>query len=256
MNCDKSYNEISIVMTHNSYNCASAFRLPNQNLNIKEQLEGGVRGLMLDFHLHKEEIVVMHNYPMLGFQQTDIPLGQIKAFLDEHPKEVVTIIIESHVTAADIENALNKAGLLDYCHVQQKEKEWPTLEAMIQSNKRLVIFSEKNDGLSHQDWYHYAWAYIVDTPYSFHSTSAFKCNANRGQPGNKLLLLNHWITDRMFGAGRAKSAHKTNGYDMLCNRVKETIEQFGRKPTFLGIDFFEKGAPFQIIEELNGDGIN
>lgn len=193
----------------------------------------------------------MHNYPMLGFQAVAVPLGQIKTFLDEFPKEIITILIESHVTSKDIENELQTAGLLEYCHVQEENSNWPTLGEMAESNKRLVIFSEKDDGLEHQDWYHYAWDFIVDTPYSFHSTSAFTCHVNRGKSENKLFLLNHWITDRMFGAGRGKAASVTNSYVMLRNRIKKAIEQVGRKPTFIGIDFFEKGATFQIIEELN-----
>jgi len=238
-------------MTHNSYNCAKSFRLPNQNLNVLEQLNGGVRGLMLDFHTHKDEIMVMHGYPILGFEKANVSLGQIKTFLDANPQEIVTIIIESHVSAPDIENELQRAGLLPYCHSQKKEADWPTLNEMIDSGKRLVVFSEKNDGLKHQSWYHYAWDYIVDTPYSFHNITKFGCSQNRGDQSNQLFLLNHWITKRISGTGRKKRADKTNSYEVLSNRVKEAIEAFDRKPTFLGIDFFEKGATLQIINELN-----
>jgi len=251
-NCEKRYNEVAIAMTHNSYNCGKEFRLPNQNLDVLEQLNGGVRGLMLDFHYHKDKVVVMHNYPILGFQEVAVPLEQIRAFLAAHPEEIVTIIIESHVSPKDIEEALRNAELLPYCHVQDQRKDWPILSEMIQTNKRLVVFSERNDALDHQGWNHYAWDYIVDTPYSFHNTNQFKTDVNRGDLSNKLFLLNHWITDRWFGAGRKNKADKTNAYEVLSNRLEEVLNEFGRKPTFLGIDFFEKGAIFQVLSDLNG----
>ncbi len=252
-NCDKRYNEVSIVMTHNSYNIAKSFRFPNQTLTILEQLEAGVRGLMLDFHAHKGEIVMMHHFAFFGTQPAAVPLKQIKSFLETHPKEVITIIIESHVSAQEIENEFKKAGLLPYCAAQQLDQDWPTLNEMIQSGQRLVVFSEKNDGLSHQDWYLYAWDYIVDTPYSYHNCRAFNCTVNRGHYNNKLILVNHWLTTRALGTGRKKRAHHTNSSEVLNDRVKDAIEHFGRKPTFIGIDFPEKGASFEIIQELNNN---
>ncbi|MFC2176455.1 hypothetical protein ACFLR1_05765 [Bacteroidota bacterium] len=49
--CGKRYNEVAYLTTHNAYNAGEeGFASPNQTHGITKQLEGGVRGFMLDVH--------------------------------------------------------------------------------------------------------------------------------------------------------------------------------------------------------------
>ncbi len=250
--CSKKYNEVSIVMTHNAYNHRADFQLPNQNLNVAQQLADGVRGLMLDVHNVQGDIVMMHNLALLGNEPAEVSLQQIKDFLDANPQEIITIIIESHVDAADIESVLNNVNLLPYCHEQQMGMAWPTLQQMIDSGKRLVVFSEKNDGLASQPWYHYVWDYVVETPYSFNDIQDFNCTVNRGDIANELFLLNHWITDANLGIGDTASAKVVNAHPFLINRANQCMAAFNKLPNFIGVDFYELGDPFLAADMLNG----
>jgi len=70
----------------------------------------------------------------------DDVLQDIKDFLDENPEELFTFRIEYYVSIDEIAQAIQKSGLLDYVHVQDKTLPWPKLCDMIENNKRLILF--------------------------------------------------------------------------------------------------------------------
>lgn len=250
--CAKKYNEVTSVMTHNAFNnTEDGFGLTNQTHGIAKQLDDGVRGLMLDVYDIGGVISVYHGFEILGSEPLSEDLGEIKDFLDNNPNEVISIIFESHVTALDIENELVAAGLMSYLHHQTLGEEWPTLGAMINTNQRLVIFSESNDGSASQTWYHYAWAHTFDTNYSYSFPTDFDCGVNRGDISNSLYLVNHWITS-VAGTGDIIQANIVNPNPFLINRLQECQNENNRQPNFIGVDFYEIGGAFEAAEILNG----
>ena len=91
--CLKRYNEVAYLTTHNAYNSkVEGFKLPNQEWNISTQLQHGVRALMLDVYEESDELVVYHGYKMLGSKPFVEVLEEIRSFMHENPKEVITII--------------------------------------------------------------------------------------------------------------------------------------------------------------------
>lgn len=250
--CAKKYNEVTSVMTHNAFNNSDdGFTLTNQTHGIAQQLNDGVRGLMLDVYDIDGVISVYHGFEILGTEPLSEDLGEIKDFLDNNSNEVISIIFESHVTALDIENELTSAGLMPYLHHQTLGEEWPTLQEMINANERLVIFSESNDGSASQTWYHYAWAHTFDTNYSYSLPTDFDCGVNRGDISNSLYLVNHWITSAV-GTGDIIQANIVNPNPFLINRLEQCQSETGRQPNFIGIDFYEIGGAFEAAEILNG----
>lgn len=250
--CSKKYNEITTVMTHNAFNNeADDFSLPNQTHGIAQQLNDGVRGLMIDVYDIDGVISVYHSFEILGTEPLSEDLGEIKDFLDNNPNEVISIIFESHVTALDIENELANAGLTNYLYHQTLGEEWPTLQEMINADQRLVIFSESNDGSAFQTWYHYAWDYVFDTNYSYSSPSNFDCGVNRGDVSNGLYLVNHWISSSI-GTGDKDEASIVNANPLLIDRLQECQNENNRQPNFIGVDFYEVGDAFEAAAILNG----
>ena len=74
---------------------------PNQHHGITQQLADGVRGLMLDTHYFAGVPTLCHALCQLGNEPLVSGLGKIRTFLERHPTEVVSIIFESYVSAAD-----------------------------------------------------------------------------------------------------------------------------------------------------------
>ena len=219
--CDKRLDEITTLMTHNSYNNRQhQFLFPNQINSITTQLNDGVRGLMLDVYSSRKGSVLYHGYPFLGKESLLSVMYEIRTFLLSNPNEVISIIFENSCTHEEILQVMDTLGLSDmiYPHCGA----WPTLKEMIDSNKRLVLMVE-NQKDTLLDGIIPAWQYTFDSPYSFNSVSKMNCTANRGGTGSKeFYLLNHWLTNK-FGLGRKWKAKTTNSWTVLSERVKMFI---------------------------------
>ncbi|MDA8904551.1 phosphatidylinositol-specific phospholipase C domain-containing protein [Flavobacteriaceae bacterium] len=245
--CNKRYNEVAYLTTHNAFNSKQdRYFFPNQKTNITEQLNNGVRGLMIDVYDDNESIVVYHAYKFLGSQPLSVYLNDIKDFLDNNPNEILTIILETYTSSNAIENEISKVGLLEYLHTQDVNSLWPKLQMMIDSNKRLVILSDKNDANENQSWYHYMWDFAVENKYG-----QINCEFNRGNPENSLFIFNHFITSL---TGNKDNANKVNSFKYFMNHITKCKDLKNKFPNFITVDFYEIGESLDVVCKLNTIG--
>lgn len=262
--CDRTFDRVAFPMTHNAMsNADEGWAAPNQNHGIARQLADGVRGLMLDTHYYDadygrtadgplegvpaiDQAYLCHGTCELGKRRLLDGLCDVVDFLDRNRGEVVSIIFESNVSPSHTAEVMKAAGLVDYVYAWPGAA-WPTLREMIANDTRLVVFTESDGG--DPAWYHPAWSVIRDTPYSFSKASDFSCALNRGSAESPLFLLNHWILDPI---ANPKRAIEVNAKDVLLGRAEECAEAFGRKPTFVGVDFYDLGDLFEVVRTLNG----
>ncbi len=251
--CDKKYNEVAYLTTHNAFNSTEDnFNLPNQNLNITSQLNDGVRGLMIDVYEKDGAISVYHSVPSLGIAPFVDYLMDIKNFLESNPNEIVSIILECYVDADAIEGTIKEAGLENYLYAHNAEAGWKTLQEMIDNDERLVILSDKNDATEGQAWYHYVWNWAVETPFSIGNWQEFNCDYLRGEAENDLFILNHFITDTASYVGSPTDAELINEYYFLSNRAYQCMQENDKFPNFITVDFYELGDCMKVVNELNG----
>ena len=251
--CNKPYNEVAYLTTHNSYNSAEGnFSLPNQNFNVNTQLNNGVRGFMIDVYDSGGEPTVYHGSPILGSNPLIGYFNQIHDFLTLNPNEVITIILECYTDANSIENVVNQAGLTSFLYQHDTlSNAWPTLQNMISSNKRLVIFSDMDDASPTQGWYHYVWDYAVETHYSVSNQNDFNCDFNRGDSINDLFIFNHFVTT-VFGTGDENAASQVNANPFFLNRVVQCQAEKNKFPNFITVDFYDLGNSIDVVNYLNG----
>ncbi|MHC4831980.1 MAG: phosphatidylinositol-specific phospholipase C domain-containing protein, partial [Planctomycetota bacterium] len=169
--CARRFHEVTYATTHNAFNHRGWFLFPNQDGSITEQLDEGVRGLMLDVHYlvsgRRSVPLVYHSFASLGFQPLTKVLGEVKRFLDREPGEVVTLILENYVDNEDIDNALLSSGLKPRLYTHDKAAGWPTLHDMIARDQRLVILNSKRE--RRYAWSTYVWDVAVETSWSNHA---------------------------------------------------------------------------------------
>ena len=168
------------------------------------------------------------------------------AFLDEHPDEVVTLLIESHVSAEDTAAAVAQSGLDGYVRTQPPGAPWPTLREMIASGRRLVVFTESGGGAP--GWYLSLYEHSWETAYSFRTPADMSCAPNRGDPRHPLFVLNHFISDPV--ADRAMAA-QINHDPTLLDRARRCMRESGRLPNFVAVDFYDVGGLFAVVDALN-----
>ncbi|CAG5081641.1 phosphatidylinositol-specific phospholipase C domain-containing protein [Parvicella tangerina] len=250
--CDKRYDEVAYLTTHNAFNTGSeSFSFPNQNNGIAQQLQDGVRAFMLDIYDFWGNTVVYHGSWTLGYQDIQDDLGEIETFLLSHPNEVVTLILECYVDANTIEDELDEAGLTSFLFTKNAGQQWPTIQEMIDLNQRLVVFSDENDASSQQGWYHYMWDQMTETHYSVNSPQDFTDEYNRGDSLNDLFIFNHFVTNATLGIGSESDAITVNAHNFLLNRISEHYDSHHKFPNFITLDFYDQGDGLAVVNELN-----
>jgi hypothetical protein len=267
--CNKRFNEVRFLTTHNAFNYALrgkqkkygpwTYLFPNQNRPIQNQLNAGVRALMIDLHLDKNEVVLCHGGKACDLIGKDLAVKvftNIRVFLESHPYEIVTLILESYIPTLKLTEVLNESGLSAFLHCQPKGSPWPTLGEMVahpQSQDckypgRLVILNdhvEENDPKWNLNLFG-DWA--IETKYSYKKIEELDCELNRGDKKNDLFILNHFTT---FIAGKKRDAKKINQYHFLMDRVKKCEAVTGKIANFITVDFYSSGEALAVIKQLN-----
>lgn len=248
--CNKQYDHVVYVTTHNAFNYSGPFQAPNQTYSVSQQLQDGVRAFMLDVHDYFGVPTLYHGVFALGTEPLEDVLIDIRDFMDQNQNEIVTLIFECYVSADEMDTVFTAAGLKPYLHEQSLSTTWPTLQEMINSDKRLVVLTDVDDAGAGQEWYHYMWDYCVETHYTANSRADFSCDFNRGDSINSLFILNNFITS-ILGTGLIDSAIAINSNPYLIDRANHCMSEKGKLPNFLTVDFYEVGNVFEAKDILN-----
>jgi len=245
--CDRAYDDVSYFTSHNAMSSeADGWHLPNHLVPVLEQLELGVRALMLDVHLEGEVVMLCHGLCLAGMRPLEELLTTLRSYLDEHPREVLTLIFESYVPSEQVALVFESVGLDSYAHVQGSDPSWPTLGEMIGSGTRLVVFTD--DAQGGPPWMHPMWAHLVETHFHYESAAELSCDLNRGQPGHPLFILNHFLTNPF---AHVSNAETLNGGELLLERARSCWTAHQQRPNFVTVDFVSIGDVMAVVTELN-----
>ncbi|MFT4569811.1 MAG: hypothetical protein ACI8TX_000287 [Hyphomicrobiaceae bacterium] len=253
--CDRAFDAVSYPTSHNAFtNADEGWGVPNQNLGMARQLEDGVRSLMLDTHYFEGSAHLCHstcNQNEISKWREPLVDGLVRVaeFLDENPGEVVSFILEAYISEADTATAMAAAGLDVYAHEQTLGQPWPTLQELIDSGKRLIVFTD--DGSASLPWHHYVWDFAWETHFSAGSVNDFTCDINRGNIANSLFILNHFLTDI---GGSDVLAQRANARSFFLGRAEQCQTESGRLPNFVTVDFVDIGVLYEVVDTANDVG--
>ncbi len=281
--CNRRYNDVTFAGSHNAM--ASADRQyisAMQDVTITDQLEQGVRGLLIDAHYWETPDVTTafltsvpketadalrplleganpvkpgawwcHALCRLGAEKLSDGFKEVKDFVASNPDEVITLVIEDYVSRADIAAGVKASGLDHYVFTPPDDPNfmWPTLGQMIDRHQQVVIFSEKNTQLTAPNYYRQFYRYGEETPYDHPGPSDMSCAANRGGTGKSLLLMNHWITR---ATGSREDAGIVNERKFIVDRARRCERERGLRVNIVAVDFTTIGDVFGAVDELNG----
>ena len=266
--CAKRFNEVSYLMTHNAHADLADFSslAANQDGDITEQLNAGVRGIGLKVYNTSgsttgwlfcsgapDNLYVYHGDPTLGCETFQSVLNEIKAFYLVHPKEVIPITIEGDAPPGEVMAAFAAEGMDEFMHEQDFSSPWPTLQSMIDANKRLVVFMDDGASTDPYPKIHDMYNFIYDTDYDHQNPSTFDCEKFRGNhTGGTLFTLNHFITDI---TPQQDDAAIINDVSFLLPRARSCWAYNNHIPNFVMIDFFNTSDPLRSIDSLNLNGL-
>lgn len=198
-----------------------------------------------------EALYMCHGLCELGARQLQSSMAAVKTWLDTHPDEVLSIVIEDHAPAAQIGQTIVDSGLSVYATAPPAAgTRWPTLREMITSGKRLYIMLEEGEGGAEFPWLANAFdALVQDTPYTYDSVASLQtCAANRGPSDAPLFLLNHWLS----GFGQlVTNARLANAADVLGVRAQACATE-RQLPNFVAVNYADIGDVRAVVDRLNG----
>ncbi|MFD7863073.1 hypothetical protein [Streptomyces sp. NPDC059783] len=280
--CALRYDEVAYVTSHNA-NATTYDRFigPLQDPGITAQLDAGARALQIDTYRWEtsEEITgrladsdltpeqrrlvgsaidrvnpprpglwLCHAVCRAGAIELVPALKALGTWMREHPDEVVTLIVQDAISGEDTARAFREAGLDELLHTPDPDPDapWPTLGAMVDSGRRLVVFAEEADGPA--PWYRNFYRYGMETPFAFRSPNAMSCVPHRGGTGKRLFLLNHFIT---VAGGSRLDAGKINARDWVLDRARRCERERGRPVNFVAVDYTTIGDVRGAVAALN-----
>nr|XP_018687011.1 PREDICTED: PI-PLC X domain-containing protein At5g67130 [Musa acuminata subsp. malaccensis] len=265
------FNKYAWLTTHNSFALLGAPPLTgkqnvaekNQQDSVTEQLEHGVRGLMLDMYDYDSDIWLCHSYEgkcfdALAFQPAVNVLGEIRDFLEANPSEIITIFIEDYVSSPmGLTKVFNASGLLKYwfpvSSMPKNGEDWPLVSEMITPNQRLVVFTsektkEASEGIAYQ------WRYVVENQYGDGGMEDGSC-PNRAESlpmdttSRSLVLMNYFPSIPYFFTA---CKHNSGPLESMLNTCYSASAN--RWANFIAVDYYRRsdgGGAAQVTDLAN-----
>jgi hypothetical protein len=211
-------------------------------LRIRDRLVGG--------DPRRREVYMAHGFCELGATPLADALREMRDFLVANPGEVLIVVVQDEgVAPADVAKSFERSGLIDFVY-RGRTGPWPTLREMVDSDQRVVVMAENETGAI--PWYHLATQVMQETPYTFHDTTEFSEQPNRGGTSGSLLLMNHWIESTPMP--KPSNAAIVNSYDFLLRRALRLEQERHHVPNLVAVDFYSTGDLLRVTQKLNGIG--
>ncbi|KAL8849406.1 MAG: hypothetical protein Q9221_005644 [Calogaya cf. arnoldii] len=212
--CSRKYSNITFIGAHDSAFVGDS-PADNQGISVTAQLDSGIHFLQSQAHINSfETLGLCHTScflndvgPLTSFLTT------IKTWLDEHPDEVVTLLLtngdRTDITRYD--TAFKSSGLDKYAFITSTNTQplpfssWPTLAQLIERKTRLVVFMDYGADVTKVPYIADEFAYFFETPFNTLDPTFNQCSIDRppnAKPEGRMYIVNHFL-DKKILEGKA-----------------------------------------------------
>ncbi|KAF9649694.1 hypothetical protein BDM02DRAFT_1761780 [Thelephora ganbajun] len=281
--CDRSYGNITYVGAHNSYAVGVNNLAANQDYDLKQQLNDGVRLLQMQAHENSGDIYLCHTawiiqwgnsaqLPQDRYETTyDFHLTYnlryaVQTWMDAHPEDVVTLLIvnSDNLAATQFASVYVAAGVDSMSYSPKSASlsasSWPTLGSLIDAGTRLVTFLSTTASFDTVPYLIDEFSNVWETPFNTVDNTTFQCKRDRGtgDTSSSMYLINHFLDTLVLGnpipdVVNANLTNAANGTGSLGEEVAVCGGLYNRYPNFLLVDYYEYGggSVFQVAATAN-----
>lgn len=273
--CSRTYDNVTHMGAHDSSflrdSSTDNSLFGNQYLNATYALNNGLRLLQVQVHDLSGTIEMCHttcDYLDAGSLESWLTI--IREWMDNNVDDVVTLVIVNSdgFNASDFGPVFENAGMDKYGYTPTSTTSWPTLSDMISANTRLVTFIASYTEDTTYSYLLNEWAYVFETAYDVTSLSGFNCTLDRPSTytsystaisAGMLPLMNHfaYTVVASYEMPDASNIDTTNSASTsttgnLGLHAQTCNSDWGQKPTFILVDFFNKGPAVDTADDMNG----
>jgi hypothetical protein len=190
------------------------------------------------------QVWLCHSLCELGATKMSAALDLYRDWLDEHPGEILILMLEPSVPAWAVELQFKRAELLDRVARLRRDQPLPTLGTLLERGRQLVVLGERDTG--DLPWYLEAFDFIQDTPLGPRATRS--CAPNRGDKDSPIFMLNHWVDafpPRPSANARVNSSEGIVARAERCERRREL------PVSLIAVDHHDLGGVVAAANELN-----
>ena len=195
------------------------------------------------------DVYLCHEFCELGAVRFADVAEELRDFLDDHPGEVVVMIVQDELAAADLLPVLEDGGLDPFLATLDPDQPLPTLGSMVDSGQRLVVGLENGD-LGPQIPNVYDGGLVQEVPYDYDTVdqleSAASCRRHRGQDDAPLFLLNHWLSPES-----SETPADANAEEVLLPRAERCAAERDQPVNLVAVDYYDTGDLFEVVNTLN-----
>ncbi|CAI9768856.1 unnamed protein product [Fraxinus pennsylvanica] len=262
LNNSLPFNKYAFLTTHNAFaidDGVPRLTFTNQEDNITQQLNNGVRGLMLDTYDFKGDVWLCHSsggecHDYTAFEPAIDTLREIGAFLSANPSEIVTLILEDYVKAPNgLTKVFTDSGLMKYwfplSKMPKNGQDWPLVSDMVANNQRLLVFTsiqskEASEGIAYQ------WNYMVENQYGDGGMKAGSC-FNRAESSvlndtsKSLVLVNYFRSVPIKLLACVQNSGDLIKMLQTCHDVAAN-----RWANFMAADFYKVSRLFHLLNQI------
>lgn len=273
--CSRTYDNVTHMGAHDSSflrdestdNSISG----NQYLNATYALNNGLRLLQVQVHDLDGTIEMCHTTcDLLDAGSLESYLTVIREWMDNNVNDVVTLLIVNSdgFNASDFGPIFESSGIDQYAYTPTSTTSWPTLSDMISADTRLVTFIASYTTDTSYSYLLNEWEYVFETAYEVTSLSGFNCTLDRPSTydsystaisAGMLPLMNHFAYTLIssYEIPDASDIDTTNSASTsttgaLGLHAQTCNSEWGQKPTFVLVDFFNKGPAIDTADTMNG----
>ncbi|OBT54805.1 hypothetical protein VE04_04071 [Pseudogymnoascus sp. 24MN13] len=265
--CGRKYSNVTQIGAHNS---AFVGELPTQNqgLEVEGQLDMGIRFLQAQTHnlfglgemyMCHTSCFLLNTGPLVKY------LERINKWMVAHPNEVVILLLtnQDNADVSIFGKAMVNSGLAKLAYTPPKKlalDEWPTLQEMINSNKRLVMFLDYHADTAKVPYILDEFAYCFETPFSQTDPTFPQCSVDRppnASAAGRFSIINH-VLDFALTPGKdgvlipdILQAEKTNSVASIMAQVGLCQKAHGATPNFILVDYAERGEVIKAQNMMN-----
>jgi DNA-binding SARP family transcriptional activator len=203
--------------------------------SVKELLVQNVGGFRFHLYWDHENSRLLYRRPIGQLQDFGPVMDDIGNYLNENPDRILTLFLDLDLPIDTLHKVFKERNLLQYFHRQSKDQEWPKISEMVQSGKRIVLFTMEQI-FNQPDWLHHVWSHAVEPYFSLFEAPNFLGEFLKGDPKNALLMINdfNFPSNRLDNSQSYVIDQNTNPY--LLNHCLTVWRNTGKVPNFIFLD--------------------